>query len=521
MIDYKKYIKLLIILIPILVLALTIRIYNLTEIPVFADEAIYIRWAQVMKSESTLRFLPLSDGKQPLFMWVVIPFTKLFTDPLVSGRFVSVLTGLGTIIGASFVALELFKSKKAAVVTAMLLTFSPYIYFFDRIALVDSMLTMFGVWSFYFVYLTAKNLRLDTAMLAGFMMGGAWLTKSPALFFLLMAPFVYITVLPSNLQKKDWGEEGKKIIKFLALLMVSITIAFGMYNILRLGPNFHLIAQRNQDYVNPISHLWTNPLDPFRFHVQRVGEWIGNLGPWPIYLMAFIAMVTGWKKHKRSIVVLLIWVLFPILVNSMYAKVFTTRYILFAIPYLLILAGSFVSTKFKFDKYIVPVVLILFFATSINKNYMLATNPENAHLPQVMRSGYLEEWTSGTGIKESAKYIIDQHLQSGEEIIVGTEGYFGTLPDGMQIYTQNYPGIVVVGVGLNFTEIPQQLIDARNSGKDVYLVANSSRLSPDFWENVLGNVEVIMEIPKGLRDINTNEYTKHGERDYFYLLKLN
>ncbi len=53
------------------------RLYNLTILPVFVDEAIYIRWSQVMKAESTLRFLPLSDGKQPLFMWVVIPFLKI------------------------------------------------------------------------------------------------------------------------------------------------------------------------------------------------------------------------------------------------------------------------------------------------------------------------------------------------------------------------------------------------------------------------------------------------------------
>src|SRR3989344_5804660 len=62
----------------ILILALGLRLYNLTYLPIFADEAIYIRWAQIMQAESTLRFLPLSDGKQPLFMWGMIPFLKIF-----------------------------------------------------------------------------------------------------------------------------------------------------------------------------------------------------------------------------------------------------------------------------------------------------------------------------------------------------------------------------------------------------------------------------------------------------------
>src|SRR3989344_5311268 len=83
----------------ILLVAVVVRIYNLTLLPVFADEAIYVRWAQVMRAEQGLRFLPLSDGKQPLFMWVMIPFLKIFSDPLFAGRFLSLLTGLSSLAG--------------------------------------------------------------------------------------------------------------------------------------------------------------------------------------------------------------------------------------------------------------------------------------------------------------------------------------------------------------------------------------------------------------------------------------
>ena len=75
------------------VLYLILRLPNLTLQPIFADEAIYIRWAQVMRAESTLRFLPLSDGKTPFFMWAMIPLFKFFHDPLLAGRFLSVISG--------------------------------------------------------------------------------------------------------------------------------------------------------------------------------------------------------------------------------------------------------------------------------------------------------------------------------------------------------------------------------------------------------------------------------------------
>src|SRR3972149_10532537 len=83
----------------VLLAAFALRAYNLNYLPIFGDEAIYIRWAQVMRAEATLRFLPLSDGKQPLFMWVVIPFLKLFSDPLFTGRAVSAFAGIGTVLG--------------------------------------------------------------------------------------------------------------------------------------------------------------------------------------------------------------------------------------------------------------------------------------------------------------------------------------------------------------------------------------------------------------------------------------
>jgi predicted membrane-bound mannosyltransferase len=113
----------------IITIAIFIRTYNLTSIPVFADEAIYIRWAQVMQAEPTLRFLPLSDGKQPLFMWTVIPFLKLFTDPLVAGRMVSVATGIGSLVGIFILSYVLFKNKTVSLAASLIYAISPFTVF--------------------------------------------------------------------------------------------------------------------------------------------------------------------------------------------------------------------------------------------------------------------------------------------------------------------------------------------------------------------------------------------------------
>ena len=101
-----------------IVIFFVIRLINLNGLPVFVDEAIYIRWAQIMKSEPTLRFLPLQDGKQPLFMWSMIPMFKLLKDPVIAGRVLSVLAGFGTFLGLTTLSFLLFSSIKISLCQA-------------------------------------------------------------------------------------------------------------------------------------------------------------------------------------------------------------------------------------------------------------------------------------------------------------------------------------------------------------------------------------------------------------------
>lgn len=473
----------------IFALAAFIRTYNIFSIPIFADEAIYIRWAQVMKSVSTLRFLPLSDGKQPLFMWIVIPFLKLFSDPLAAGRMVSVVSGLASLVGIFLLTLRLFNSAKSAVVASLLYAVSPFSVFFDRMALADSLLTNFGIWSLYFGILTSQTLRLDFAMLTGFALGGAWLTKSPAMFFLILLPS---TLLASNWPKEKFSKV-KHFISLFSRWLVSWTIAFGMYNILRLGPEFHMIALRNRDYVFSVSEALKHPLDPFQFHLAEILNWFWILLPGPVLILAVISILFGVKNHLKQILLLLAWLVAPLFVEAEIAKVFTARYILFAVFPMYIFASSFFTVVKLKNSYYLPIILFLVIP-ALWIDYLLLKNPENAPLPRVERSGYLEEWTAGTGIREIAQQIKSERLKNPDKtIIVGTEGFFGTLPDGLQIYLADLPNVVVKGVGISISSVDSSLVGAKKAGDKVYLVVNSSRFEGK-PENM--GIQLIKSYPK-------------------------
>lgn len=503
----------------VLVLSLFLRLFNLTYLPVFADEAIYIRWAQIMKVESTLRFLPLSDGKQPLFMWSVIPFLKFLKDPLIAGRLVSVLTGMGTLVGVFFLSSQLFKSKKVSLISSFIYAISPFSVFFDRIGLVDSMLSMFGVWTLYFGILAAQTMKLDFAMITGFFLGGALLTKSPALFFSILLPSTRILAK----RGKQIKNKIRRVIKLILLLIPTYLIGYGMLNILRLGPNFHMLSARNLDYVFPISHIWTNPKDPFIFHIDRALEWFWQMGPSVLVIFFALSLIVGIKKKSKEIVLLAIWTLVPVLAQSMYAKVFTTRYVLFSLPTFIILSSYVFKEKFKGKWKILEkglwLGLVIFAVHAIYLNYLNLNRIEDSPLPSTIRSGYLEEWTSGEGIKEISQYLRGEYgREPDKKIVVGTEGYFGTLPDGLQMYLNDMENITVIGIGLGIKDLPNELKESRDFGNKTYLVVNKSRLVGD--PDLMG-LELIAEYPKPERkEKDTRQYVQKGPQEVLFLFEV-
>ncbi|MBU2577238.1 hypothetical protein KKA69_00220, partial [Patescibacteria group bacterium] len=100
-----------------------------------------------------------------------------------------------------------------------------------------------------------------------------------------------------------------------------------------------------------------------------------------------------------------------------------------------------------------------------------------------------EQWTAGYGIKESAQHLKEAAIN--EKILVGTEGYFGTLPDGLLIYLEKVPNITVVGVDFPVKAIPEKLKEGKKDNR-VFLIANDSRFEvPDN-----GSYRIIQKFPK-------------------------
>jgi len=438
------------ILLLISVIFLVSRIWNLNSMPVFGDEAIYIRWAQIIKSVDTLRFIPQTDGKQPLFMWLNAITLRFVSDPLLSGRYISVFSGLGSLIVLYLISNSFLPS--------LIYLFLPFTFFFDRLATADSLLSFFGIFSLYLSLKLAKYPRFDLSMLLGVILGLAWLTKSPAIYFIVLSCLTFIVYDPKNLKK-------------LYFPLLSAFIAFLIYNLLRLGPAFAQIALRNKDYIWPLTEIIKHPLDPLIPHLKDTLNIYKYYLSIPLLLTPFLYFIFKKKiKFESVFLIYFAWFLLPLIANSAMAKVFTARYLLFTLPPLILIFSHFLNPLFNKKYYY---LLLILFIPNLWRIYQISFQPQNLELPPT-ETGYIIDWTSGWGIKQASEYLISRSKEVN--VIVGTEGYFGTLPDGLQIYTNQLPQLTVFGVGINIEKIPEKLIDAKNYGDEVYLLFNASRL---------------------------------------------
>ncbi len=465
---FKKNKFSLIILFFLCISYFVLRLPNLTLQPIFADEAIYIRWAQVMRAEPTLRFLPLSDGKTPLFMWVLMPMFKVFSDPLFAGRILSVFSGLLTFLGAIFLGWKFF-NRQVGLWAGFLIVITPMVIFFDRMALVDSMLSFFSIWALIFSLLLIKNPRLDLSLILGFILGGGYLTKTPGMFNFLSIPAVFFTF---NFSKRILT---KRFFKSIGFFIVSILIGLMMYNLLRLGPGFSSLSLRNQDYIFSVQELIPRPLDPFIPHLNDLIDWFPKIITIPILVLIISGIFLSFVLRNRSALAVCAWALIPLLIEMAFLRTFTARYILFSIPPLLVIAAwviSEIDRKLKIKSLIkILIFLLLILPQTAYFNYYVLANPSKTPLPKNERRGYLEDWTAGYGLKEIANYLKSE--SGGREIVVGAQGTFGTLPDGLQIYLDKNTNIKIAPSNKDFPK------DLRITAKEVptFYVANAQNLS--------------------------------------------
>lgn len=420
---YKRYAA----LVCILIFFFVFHLINLTLLPIFNDEAIYIDWGLSAVQIPSHQFDSLLDAKQPLMVWMFGIFASVFPDPLFGGRAAGIVAGSLTVVGLYFVAKKLF-NKQTAVIATLLYSVVPIFVFYHRQALMESAIACIGIWSFYFLLLFLEKPNKKTGSILGLVWGVGFLIKSSiALFFI---PSLFL--LCYQFYKK---RERKLAISSLFLIGAFFCTTYIVF----IQPYFWQSLKTNSRYTFTIVELLHFPITSWLTHFLGFLE-ISFVFMTPVvFLISLFGLFKMKKENVKYIRRFIIYFIGALFLESFLGKTQNQRYLM---PFLtfLIISAAYVLNKWWKGNFIRKSIVILTFSLPILMSGFQIFSPAEyivqlSKLTKYSDLVYVEGQTSGYGIKESAGFI-KAYADSSKPNMVFFALNAGNPENAIDIYTK-------------------------------------------------------------------------------------
>ena len=258
----------------ILAIGLLLRLVVLSRFPFFTDEAIYTYWARSIVDGSLSPFIPLFDGKTVLFVWATGLLIKLSVPVLMAGRIISAFSYLGTGLFVYLIARQLI--PKQAKLALLLYTLNPFAVFFERMAIMDPLMSCIMAGAVYF-FIKKKSL------LTGVLLMLAFLTKPTAqLLFFFMVP---VSVLLLFRKKRT----------LLDLVLISAPILF-VFWLLSTSSGYSAYQHKNMEFIYSLDTHWQILLRNGFANMQRLGIQL----LWFMSPLILLPLAMGLKRSLMS-----------------------------------------------------------------------------------------------------------------------------------------------------------------------------------------------------------------------------
>lgn len=453
------------------------RLVNLTLLPIFTDESIYIYWAKFIASFHSNWFISLTDGKPPLLIWIIAVLLQILPQEmyLLAGRLPSVLFGLFALIGIYKLSLLLFSSRKLSIIASFIYIILPFTLVYDRMALFDSMLSSMLIWSVYFAMLTAKTKKITNALLWGICLGLAFLSKPTAILFLGLTPicfFIYTKIKSKN-----------DIIINLKYPIIAIVIGEVINNMQRVSSVYFMSEIKNSQFQEPVSYILSHP-EQIGQNLNTIFLWMSGYYTLPILLTGVTAFIVLLSHKLKEGLVLILLCYVPIIAFAIFGRELFPRYILFIAPYFIIafsyLVYSLLAIKYRY-KWVLLALLIPLFVPLLRFDYYVVADPKSAPFPKTDYQQYIAYHTSGYGLEKVYSFI-DKKSREGKLKLI-TQGTFGIYPYAFNLRYWDNKNVEIIPVW-PFDFARNQIPEVKDNEK-IYIILKEYDTLPNEYQEKL------------------------------------
>lgn len=432
------------------ILFLFTRLFNLTILPIFTDEAVYIRWAKMINEDVHNIWSPIEiDNKKPLLMWLIAVALNVFQGPLWAARFVSVTAGFFSLIAVYLIGNRLH-SYIVGCLFAFFYIFSPYHLFYDRMAHQAALLNCLFLWLIWLTFklmLNEEKVKNKYYLMLGLLIGLSLLTKATAVLFVFTPLMLKLIIFRKN-SSVPW-----KLL--LPSYIFGLMIAGFPYGILFITSssfsvkNFLIPSTHSMGQASIAEMLYKMPEKIY----QSIGgpfDYFFTYLTYPVLLLAFLFFIFQIKCFSKKHLIILFYFLISFLLLTATAGRGFSRYFLFCATPIIIWAAfalhdltGFLRERLPQKSFYLTMAIILSILLShpLSFNYKLLTQPSEAPLVSRDYEQYISNKFSGYGIPEAIDFF--KKVSKNKKIIIFTTSNWGNPADSMYVYLSDYPNIAV------------------------------------------------------------------------------
>jgi hypothetical protein len=369
------------------------RLYALTLLPMFLDEAIHIRWGLRILDGGPL-WQPWLHGRL-LNVWVNALILSWSQDFLWVSRAPSVLMGLATLLLTYGIGACLF-GRGVGRLAAVLYVVCPFTLFFDRMALADTYLAAFAAATCYLCLRLRAEPRRRTAVLLGVAMALGTLAKATGAI-LFGVPVLTVAILGRR----------RACLRFVTLAYV-VGLGLAGYPLWLFWTNTPLLAKTSLASEAPLS--W----GLFLSNLALSSRWLAEYWTPGLLLLAGLALARTVQEKCARRFLLACLCLAPILLCALVSVHWYPRYLLPAtVPFLVLCATAlrdvmdWLRSRLRF-RALVPAgaaLAVALVAPAARLDWHLWFDPAAAPLPEADRFAYIHGWPSGYGVADAVAFL--------------------------------------------------------------------------------------------------------------------
>ena len=184
-----------------------------------------------------------------------------------------------------------------------------------------------------------------------------------------------------------------------------------------------------------------------------------------------IAIAHGLFTKNKKVILLSIYIAFPFIVEGLFNKVLYPRFMLFYLPFFIILTayGIGITNKiFKLKNWSLNLLIITSIIYPLANSILILTNPPLSKIAASDLDQYINSWPAGYGVKEVVEIVKTDSKK--EQVFVGTEGTFGLLPYALNIYFYGQQNPAIVGFWpVDPENLPQEVYNSAKTQKTYFL----------------------------------------------------